>query len=358
MPDGRKQFFSGRTRDVVKARLAEAQRQAQAGRFVMGPDQTVAQYLERWLEESVRHSVRHKTFLNYDLCVRRLLPDLGRVRLRALTPEHIQHSLGNLIQGGLAARTVRQVHMVLRLSLKQAVLWRLIANNPSDAVKPPRAVRKEMRTLSEEEVRRFLAVTSGTRHHSLWIFLVTTGVRLGEALALKWADIDLVEGRATIQRALQRQRGIGMVFVEPKTTKGRRPVHFPQETIAALEDHRNDLGRERQRMAKRWQENDLVFPGPDGRPRDMSYLSFTFHRGLRAAGLQPLRIHDLRHTAATHLLTKHVHPKIVQELLGHSTIAITLDIYSHVLPALAKDASAHMSSLVSSGSGLSTASRS
>jgi integrase len=358
MPDGRKQFFSGRTRDVVKARLAEAQRQAQAGRFVMGPDQTVAQYLERWLEESVRHGVRHKTFLNYDLCVRRLLPDLGRVRLRALTPEHIQHSLGNLIQGGLAARTVRQVHMVLRLSLKQAVLWRLIANNPSDAVKPPRAVRKEMRTLSEEEVRRLLAVTSGTRHHSLWIFLVTTGVRLGEALALKWADIDLIEGRATIQRALQRQRGIGMVFVEPKTTKGRRPVHFPQETIAALKEHRNDLARERQRMAKLWQENDLVFPGPDGRPRDMSYLSFTFHRGLRAAGLQPLRIHDLRHTAATHLLTKHVHPKIVQELLGHSTIAITLDIYSHVLPALAKDASAHMSSLVSSGSELSIASRS
>jgi integrase len=111
-------------------------------------------------------------------------------------------------------------------------------------------------------------------------------------------------------------------------------------------------------MAKLWQENDLVFPGPDGRPRDMSYLSFTFHRGLRAAGLQPLRIHDLRHTAATHLLTKHVHPKIVQELLGHSTIAITLDIYSHVLPALAKDASAHMSSLVSSGSELSIASRS
>ena len=121
--------------------------------------------------------------------------------------------------------------MVLRCSLKQAVLWRLMASNPSDAVKPPRADRKEMRTLSEEEVRRLLAATAGTRHHSLWIFLVTTGVRLGEALALKWADIDLVEGHATIRRALQRQRGVGMVFVEPKSSRGRRTVPFPTRLL-------------------------------------------------------------------------------------------------------------------------------
>jgi integrase len=348
MPDGRKKFFSGRTREVVKERLAEAQRQAHAGRLVMGRDQTVAQYLELWLAEAVRHSVRPKTYENYDLCVRRLLPHLGRVRLRALAPEHIQHALGELLDRRLAARTVRQVHMVLRCSLKQAVLWRLIPNNPSDAVKAPRAERKEMRTLSEEEVRRLLAVTAGTRHHSLWVFLVTTGVRLGEALALRWADIDLLEGHANIRRALQRQRGAGMVFVEPKSSRGRRTVPFPPETLKALEAHRRDLGRERQQAAMLWQENDLVFPGPDGRPRDMTYLSFTFHRGLQRAGLPRLRIHDLRHTAATHLLTKHVHPKVVQDLLGHSTIAITLDTYSHVLPALARDASGYMSSLIPS----------
>jgi integrase len=333
LPDGRKKFFSGRTREAVKDRLTEAQRQAQAGRLVVGPDQTVAQYLGRWLEEGVRNSVRPRTFENYDLCVRRLLPDLGRVRLRALTPEHIQHALGSLIQHGLSTRTVRQVHMVLRCSLKQAVLWRLIVSNPSDAVKPPRPVRKEMRTLTEDEVRRLLAATAGTRHHSLWIFLVTTGVRLGE-------------GHATIRRALQRQRGAGLVFVEPKTRRGRRTVPFPPETLRALESHRQDLNRERQNAAMLWKENGLVFPGPDGQPRDMTYLSYTFHRGLRVAGLPRMRIHDLRHTAATHLMNRHVHPKVVQELLGHSTITITLDTYSHVLQPLAKEASAQMSSLV------------
>jgi integrase len=350
MPDGRKKFFSGRTRDVVKERLAEAQRQAHAGQLVMGRDQTVAQYLERWLAEAVRHSVRPKTYENYDLCVRRLLPHLGRVRLRALTPEHIQHALGELLDRRLAARTVRQVHMVLRYSLKQAVLWRLIPSNPSDAVKAPRAERKEMRTLTEDEVRRLLAVTAGTRHHSLWVFLVTTGVRLGEALALRWADIDMVDGLATIRRALQRQRGVGMVFVEPKSSRGRRTVSFPRETLDVLAEHRRDLDRERRQAGKSWHESDLVFPSPLGRPRDMTYLSFTFHRGLQRARLPRMRIHDLRHTAATHLLNRHVHPKVVQELLGHSTIAITLDTYSHVMPALAKEASAHMSSLVPSHS--------
>ena len=346
MPDGRKKFFTGRTREIVKNRLAEAQRQAQAGRLVMGPDQTLALYLERWLEEGVRNSVRPKTYENYELCVRRLLPELGRVRLRALTPERIQHGLGNLIRRGLAARTVRQVHMVLRCSLKQAVLWRLIPVNPSDAVKAPRAERKEMRTLSEEQVRSLLAATAGTRHHSLWIFLVTTGVRLGEALALKWADIDMVDGNATIRRALQRHRGVGMVFVEPKSSHGRRTVPFPPETLAALRAQRISLNRERSQAGKLWHENDLVFPSPNGRPRDLTYLSYTFHRGLERAGLPRLLIHDLRHTAATHLLTKHVHPKVVQELLGHSTIAITLDTYSHVMPALAKEASTYMSSLL------------
>jgi integrase len=345
-PDGRKKFFTGATRAQVKDRLAEAQRQASAGQLVVGRDQPVDQYLQRWLADAVLHSVRPKTYENYDLCVRRLLPHIGRLRLRALTPEHVQHALGKLLEGGLAPRTVRQVHMVLRRALKQAVLWRILPSNPSDAVSPPRAGRKEIRTLSEEGVRHLLEVAADTRHHAVWVFLVTTGVRLGEALGLKWSDIDFAERRAHIRRALQRQRGAGLVFVEPKTAKSRRTVPIPPETLAILIDHRLAQEADRREAGSQWEEHDLVFSSPMGRPIDMPFLSLIFHRALKRAGLPHHRIHDLRHTAATHLLTRHVHPKIVQDMLGHSTIAITLDTYSHVLPTLGVDASAHLSSLV------------
>ena len=345
LPDGRKKFFTG-TREVVQERLREAQRQAHAGQLVLGRDQAVSLYLERWLAEAVRHSVRPKTYENYDLCVRRVLPHLGRVRLRALTPEQIQYALGKLLETGLARRTVRQVHMVLRLALKQAVLWRMLPSNPSDAVKPPRPDRKEMPTLTEDEVRRFIAATAGMRDHGLWALLVTTGLRLGEALALRWSDVDFIEGRATIKRAVQRQRGAGLVFVEPKSARSRRTVPVPPETLRVLEDQQRSNERDRRTAGPQWQEHDLVFPNPIGRPRDTAYRSVSFHTALKRTGLPRLRLHDLRHTAATHLLTNHVHPKVVQDLLGHSTIAITLDTYSHVMPPLAKEASGFMSSFV------------
>ena len=349
MPDGRKKFFTGHTRDAVKARLQEAQRQADAGRLPMGRDVQVSAYLERWLADAVRHSVRPKTYENYELCVRRLLPLIGRARMRTLSPEQIQFALGKLLNSGMAPRTVRQVHMVLRKALKQGMLWRLLVTNPSDAVSAPRPDRKEMRTLTEDEVRHFLTVARGMRDYSLWVFLVTTGLRLGEALALRWSDLDLKEGRATIRRAVQRQRGAGLVFVEPKSARSRRTVPIAGETIDVLKEQRRSDDRDRSKAGELWHENDLVFPNPVGRPRDSAYRSISFHVALDKAGLPRMRLHDLRHTAASHLLSKHVHPKVVQDLLGHSTIAITLDTYSHVLPALAKEAGEHMSSLVPVG---------
>lgn len=345
LPNGQKKYFTG-TREVVRERLLEAQRQAQAGQLVLGRDQALSSYLERWLNDAVRHSVRPKTYEDYDLCVRRVLPHIGRIRVRALTPEHIQHALGALIERGLAPRTVRQVHMVLRRALKQAVLWRMLASNPSDAVKPPRADHKEMRTLNEDQIRRLIVATRATRQHALWVLLATTGCRLGEALGLQWSDIDFQRSTATIRRALQVQRGIGRTLVEPKSARSRRMVPLPAETLTILAEHRRSRDDDRRQAGDLWQETDFVFTTPTGGPRNAGNLTRAFQSALRRAGLPRVRIHDLRHSAATHLLTKGVHPKVVQDLLGHSTIAITLDTYSHVMPALAKDASALMSSLV------------
>lgn len=149
-----------------------------------------------------------------------------------------------------------------------------------------------------------------------------------------------------VRRAVQRQRGAGLVFVEPKSARSRRTVPIPPETIEILKEQRESNNRDRRKAGDLWHENDLAFPNPAGGPRDSAYRSISFHVALERAGLPRMRLHDLRHTAATHLLTKHVHPKVVQDLLGHSTIAITLDTYSHVMPALAKEASALMSGLV------------
>lgn len=355
MPDGKKKFFTGPNRDVAKARLQEAQRQAQAGRLVVGPDQPTGKYLERWLRDAVSHSVRPRTFENYELCVRRVLPYIGRVRLRALTPEHVQHAIGQLVASGLAPRTVRQVHMVLRRALKQAVQWRLLTSNPSDAVKPPRAARKEMRVLSEDQIRQLLSVTRKTRQHALWVLLATTGCRVGEALGLRWSDIDFTASTAMIARALQCQRPANLVFVEPKTARSRRSVPLPAETLAILKEQRRSQDHDRDEAGALWLETGLVFTTPIGGPRNPRNLTGAFALALRRAGLPRVRIHDLRHSAATHLLTKGVHPKVVQDLLGHSTIAITLDTYSHVMPALAKEASGLMSSLVPSADRLATA---
>jgi integrase len=290
------------------------------------------------------------TYEDYALCVRRLVPHIGHIRLRALTPEHIQEALGALSRRGLAPRTIRHVNMVLRRALKQAVLWRLLAHNPSDAVRPPRQVRFEHKVLNQDEVRRLLEVMKGTRQYALFVFLATTGCRVGEALGLRWEDVDLPRSTASIRRSLQVQPGVGLVSVEPKSERSRRTLPLPPETVNALAEHRRTQERDRGDAGDQWNETGYVFTNPTGGPRNPKNLRWAFTVALLRAGLPPVRIHDLRHSAATHLLTMGVHPKVVQDLLGHSTIAITLDTYSHVMPALAREASRFMDGLVPSDS--------
>ena len=334
LPDGRKKFYSGRTRRQVQDRLDSARDDQRRGHPMVGRDQELGRYLGEWLEGSVRPSVRPKTWEDYDLCVRRLLPLLGTVRLRALTPERLQLAYARLLERGLSARTVAQTHMVVRRALKQAVLWRLLPYNPSDGVKAPRAARPEVRVLDEDEVRHLLAA-SDVEYRALWALLVTSGMRIGEALGLRWTDLDQARSMMTIRRAVQRQRAQGLVFVEPKTARSRRTVPVPAAVIEMLAARRG-----------RTDADGLVFSRADGRPLDPTWVSACFRRELDRLGLPRVRLHDLRHTAATHLLTTGVHPKVVQDLLGHSTIAITLDTYSHVLPPLAREASSHMASLL------------
>jgi integrase len=339
---GRRQRYVGRSQREVRTKLAAARRALEQGIVLSGSSQRVEEYLAQWLEDSVRPSVRWTTHRAYSLCMRRLIPLVGHLWLASLTPQAVQAAYAALLSRGLSRRSVEQTHTVLHRALRQAVLWGLVLRNPTEAVTVPRPSRREMHTLTEEEVGRLFRASQGHRLHALWVLLATTGLRLGDALGLLWNDIDFATGRLVVNRALQRQPGVGYVFVEPKTSRSRRTVYLAPGTLGVLVEHRRRQFEDQLAAGSEWNQTGLVFASPVGRPVDGTWAHKWFHRALDQARIPRIRIHDLRHTAATHLLSRGVHPKVVQELLGHSSISLTLDTYSHVAPALHAEVATHM----------------
>ncbi len=328
------------------------QRKARSGRFArqgngtLPVDTTVNEFLQHWLSLA-KSNVRPSTWEHYGLCVRRMAPLLGKIRLTSLSPSQIRLMEDTLLnEKGLAGRTVRHCHAVLHNALNEAVRQNLLDRNPTSDVTAPRVVRKELRTLSRDQVKQLLSVSEGGRWHALWGLLVTTGMRLGEACALRWNDVDFMRGVATVQRSVQRQKGKGLLFVEPKTTGSRRAIRLPQGTVDMLKAHWDVVEHIRGSAGEPWREQSLIFPALTGGPLDPSRVNTALHNDLHRAGLPRLRVHDLRHTAATLLLEEGTHPKVVQDLLGHSTIAMTLDLYSHVTPRLQEEATARMQELL------------
>ncbi len=224
---GKRKHFLGHTRAEVAAKLTEALNDQNKGVPVVSSRQTLGQYLDHWLT-SVKASVRPKTYESYDLNVRRLKPLLGKRHLGSLAPAAVERAYADLAEKGLSKRSIVQAHTVLHNALKKAVHWGLMGRNPCDAVSVPRPERNEMKTLSEEQAIVLFTATRDDELHPLWVLLTTTGLRLGEALGLKWEDVDFAEERLMVRRALQRQKGEGLVFVEPKTAKSRRTVYFPE----------------------------------------------------------------------------------------------------------------------------------
>jgi integrase len=303
----------------------------------------VAQYMSEWLG-GIKSDVKPRTYESYDLNVRRLQPLIGRVRLTSVTPSKIDDAKVALLSSGISARSVRQALTVLHTALEAAVARGYIGRNPAKAVTPPRVERHEMKTLNEDQLRTLFRGTDGDRDHALWVLLATSGLRLGEALGLRWSD-QLEDGTMLVNRALQRQREAGLVFAEPKTKRSRRPVYLPPSTLATLKAHRRRQLEERLQAGRAWKDQDLIFCKWDGGPMEPSSVVQRFHGVLRRLGLPDLRVHDLRHTAASLHLKKGTHPKVVQEMLGHSTISVTLDTYSHVAPGMHAEAAKVMETL-------------
>jgi integrase len=296
----------------------------------------------------VKPSTRHKTFTTYEsICRTAIVPRTGRKKLSTLTALDLQALYADLTESGLSPRTVHHVHRVSHRALSQAVRWKLILRNPCDGAQAPRVARAEMRAWTPEQADAFLTSTRDHRMHALYILALTTGMRQGELHGLKWADIDLTAGSLAVKRALQWQRGIGLAFVEPKTTRSRRKIHLSQIALTALRAQKDRQAFDRHNAGSAWTEHGLVFCDAIGEPLSPTNETKRLQRAGVVAGLPPIRFHDMRHPAATILLVKGVHVKLVSEMLGHSAITLTLDTYSHVIPAMHGDAAAAMDAVFS-----------
>jgi len=348
--NGKRRSVYAKTKREVTERMRLEQSRMLQGMSSTGQNTTVEQYLNTWLADSVMSSRRPKTFESYDLNVRRAIPHIGKYKLVDLQPAHLQRCYAQLLEKGLSGkpltkRSVNHTHTVLHTALAQAVKQGRIFRNPADAVDPPRPEFGVKETLTKEEVERLFDSTAQDRLGALWVLLVTTGVRIGEALGLSWCDVEPSNERISVKRALQRQKGKGLVFVEPKTKSSRRAVYLSKTALDAIRKHEIAQKEEFLGLGIPWHKDCLIFCNQLGNPLDPGNVRETLGRRLKGAGLPKVRTHDLRHTAATLLLQEGVHPKIVQEMLGHSTIMLTLDTYSHVLPAMHRDAAVHMDAL-------------
>jgi integrase len=275
-----------------------------------------------------------------------LIPTLGRVRLTDLQPQHLRALYADRLAKGLSATTVGHIHAVLHSALKGAERDGLVPRNVAALVSRPRVVRREMKTLSPDETRAFVQAASGDRLEAFYIVAVTTGMRLGELLALRWRDLELDASRLSVCATLQRT-GQGFEFAETKTPQSRRRVALGSTAVAALRRHRAVQNAERLAAGPAWQDHDLVFANEVGGPLDGSNLQRrSFLPLLKRVALPRIRFHDLRHTAATLLLGRGVHPKVVSEMLGHSQIGVTLDLYSHVTPTMQRDATAAVDAIL------------
>jgi integrase len=346
-PNGpKRKAVYGKTKAEVRIKLTKAMAEADEGLTFDTQNLTVEEYLSRWLTISVSGSVRENTYERYEQLVRNhITPSLGSMKLRSLTPMHLQGLYRKKLDSGLAPRTVQYIHATLHKALKQALRWGHVARNVAEAVDRPKLTKKEIQPLDREQAQAFLEAARVDRLEALYVLAVSAGLRQGELLGLKWDDIDFGRGTLQVRRSLSRTKD-GTKFVPPKSAKSRRSITLTASAVEALKRHR--AVQDEEKLGTAWEEEGLVFPNDSGRPmRPWILAKGSFKKILARAGLpEKTRFHDLRHTCATLLLSKGVHPKIVQELLGHSTISITLDTYSHVLPNMQGEAVTAMEDLL------------
>jgi integrase len=337
-PNGPKyRYLYGKTRQAVAEKLTKAMAQRDSGLAFETGKLTVAEYMNKWLTQSARNRLRPKTYKDYSGLTRlHIIPALGHIKLRNLTPLHVQSFYGSKLESGLSKRTVEYIHTVLHSALKQGVRWELVPRNVTEAVDPPRPERKERPTFNLDQARLFLEAARDDGWEALYVLVIQTGMRRGELFGLRWADVNLDDGWLHVRQALAHD---GKSFSLPKTAKGRRRIRLTPGAIESLKKHRTAQHQKMLKQGSLWRDHGLVFCSSVGTPMGPdNFIKRQYKPLLERAGLPQIRFHDLRHTFASLMMPHVKNPQIVQEMLGHSRISTTLDIYSHLSPDMQEDA--------------------
>ncbi|MEW6523654.1 MAG: tyrosine-type recombinase/integrase [Bacillota bacterium] len=305
-------------------------------------------YLERWLNTVAKPRVSARTFQSYKEIASAYLKEIGDTPISKLKPADIQAHYNSLLDRGLSPRTVRYAHAVLRSALSQGVKWNLLYRNPCDLVDLPKQQKRDITVLAPKQAQAFMEAVVYSPWKAFFSLLLASGMRPGEALGLKWTDIDFERGRVHVQRALSRTKD-GWRLDEPKTARSRRVIPLPLPVLQDLRDHKRQQAAARLKNPN-YQDHGLVFANEDGTPADpWNIVKRHFKPLLKNAGLPDIRLYDLRHTCATLLLVAGENPKIVSERLGHASVTMTLDTYSHVLPDMQENATAKLEVMLFNG---------
>jgi integrase len=337
--EGKRITKYGKTKKEAWENLQAALDDLKSGRVVVGPKQTVEQYLTHWLENEHRLEIGIVSLQNYRMVLRaHLIPALGHLRLDRLTREHVQMFCSSIFDGGLAAASVRLVFAFLSAGMNHAVSTGLLAKNPCEHVILPRKVKHKPHVLNKEQANCLVVAARGSRLWFLILVAITTGARVGELLSLHWEDIDVNSMRIHIHRTVSRIRGVGKLERDrPKTASSVRHVILTVPVYQGIAEQKKYIDQVKHNAGDKWTELDLVFPNRYGKHMDDEQVRKELRVILAGAGLDSRRFHDLRHSVATLLFAAGVNPKIIQETLGHSNIATTLGLYGDVLPDMQQE---------------------
>jgi len=319
----------------------------EGGTYIKPAKLTVGEYLKQWLDDYAKQNLSPRSFERYQGIIQRYLtPAFGKLQLIQLRPQQLQKHYTEILNNGLNPTTVRYHHAVIHVALQTAVKWGLVSRNVADAVEPPRRRRTEMQIWNEDDINRFLETAKETQYYALFYTVLFTGMRRSELLALTWGDIDFIFSQVHVSRSLHHLKDGSYIFTQPKSDRSRRTIALPPSALLVLSDYHKAKEIERLLLDKPLTDSDLVFSTLEGKPLRPNTITRAWTILAARCGIKRIRFHDARHTHASLMLKQGIHPKIVQERLGHASIQMTLDTYSHIAPGLQEAAARKFDGIV------------